>query len=91
MRRVIGGSSMLRLFILARRLVFGFFSMMLNDATGGGPHDSVMARDMADHTTDRGALQATLRASHRGQQCETHGKRKPGSKLTHFGFSHWYR
>jgi hypothetical protein len=90
MRGVIG-SSMLCLFILARRLVFYFLSMMLNDATGGGPHHSVMARHMADHTPNRGALQATLRTSHRGQQRQTHGKRKAGSKLTHFRFSHWYR
>jgi hypothetical protein len=86
MRGVIGGSSMLRLFILARRFVFYFLSMMLNDATGGGTHHSVMSRHMADHTAYGGALQATLRTSHRGQQCETHGKRKAGSKLTHSRF-----
>src|SRR5258708_8336745 len=91
MRCLIGGSSMLRLFILARRFVFYFLSMMLNDATGGGPHYSGMPRYTAHHTPHGGALQATLRTSHRGQQCETHGKRKAGSKLTHIRFSHRYR
>jgi hypothetical protein len=56
---------MLCLFILARRFVLHFLSMMLNDASGGGAHDGVMTRDMADHTAYGGALQATLRASHR--------------------------
>ena len=91
MRCVIGGSSTLCLFILARRFVFYFLSMMLDDATGGGPHNSVMARYMADNTAYGGALQATLRTSHRGQQCQRHGKRKAGSKLTHFRFSVMYR
>jgi hypothetical protein len=84
MRCVIGGSSMLCLFILARGFIFYFLSMMLNDATGGGPQYCVMARYMADHTARGGALQTTLRGSHRGQQREAHRKRKAGSKLTHF-------
>jgi hypothetical protein len=67
MRGVIGGRSMLRLFILARRFVFDFLSMMLDDATGGGPHYGVMPCYMADNTAHGGALQATLRTSHRGQ------------------------
>jgi hypothetical protein len=91
MRCVIGGGGTLCLFILARRFVFCFLAMMLNDATGGRPQDGVMARDMAGHTAYGGALQATLRTSHRRQERETHGKCKAGSKLTHFRFSHRYR
>ena len=91
MHCVIGGGSMLRLFVLARRFVFCFLSMMLDDATGGGPHYGVMPCYMADHTAYGGALQATFRSSHGGQQSETHGERKAGSKLTHIRFSHRYR
>src|SRR5258708_21470855 len=90
MRCVIGGGSMLRPFILARRFVFCFLSMMLDDATGGGPHYSGMPRYMADHTAYGGALQATLRTSHPGQEGETPGKRKASSKLTRIRFSHTY-
>jgi hypothetical protein len=58
--------------------------MMLNDASGSGPYNGMMAGHMTDHAADGGALQTTLGTSHGRQQRETGGNNKRNSELAHF-------
>jgi hypothetical protein len=64
--------------------------MMLNDASGSGPYNGMMAGHMTDHAADRGAFQTTLGTSHGRQHREAGGNNERSGELAHFSLLKQY-
>jgi hypothetical protein len=70
------------LLILARFLLL-LFTMVLNDASGSGPHDGMPAGNVPDHAAHGGALQAAFGANHARQNRKASGANNSRNECAH--------